>query len=153
MSTLIAIGYKDETTAAAAAEELVRLSVPLAVAPDDVAVVSVDPDGTYQATTRVSGSGRHGGSVFWLALLGALLFEPPGTPTGDVLQTTAVESPGARIAPSLDARVHRLLVPGASALFVRVDDGRGDVVCDAVERYGGQRLALSWGREVPDSAA
>src|SRR3954470_1597205 len=153
MPTLIAIGYGDETTAAAAGEEVVRLSAPLEIAPDDVAVVTVSPDGAYRATTRMSGPGRTGGSAFWLALFGALVFEPPGTPRGEAMRAVAEERLGARIGSGLAGQVRGLLAPGASALFVLVDEADAGLVLDALGRYGGRQLRASWGPGVPDPAA
>jgi uncharacterized membrane protein len=144
MRTLIVTGYQDETTAATAGEEVVRLSAPLEIAPDDVAVVTVDPDGAYRATTRMSGPGRAGGSAFWLALFGVLVFEPPGTPRGEAMRAAAEERLGTRIGSHLAGQVRGLLAPGASALFVLVDEGDAGLVMDALGRYGGRQLRASW---------
>jgi uncharacterized membrane protein len=143
--TLITIGYQDETTAAVAGEELVRLSAHLEVPPEDVAVVTVDPDGLYRATTRMSDSGRSGGTAFWLPLLGLLVLEPPGTPGSAAMRSVVEETVGMHIGPRFAGEVRELLAPRASALFVLVHDGDVDDVLDALGRYGGRRLQASWG--------
>ena len=45
MADLIAIGYDDETTAAAASEEVGRLTKDLIIQPDAVAVIVRDKEG------------------------------------------------------------------------------------------------------------
>ncbi len=51
MADLIAIGYPDETTAFAAAEEARRLAADLIIQPDAIAVIARDQDGSYHVTT------------------------------------------------------------------------------------------------------
>ena len=52
MSTLIAIGYPDETTATAAADEAERLAGDLIIQPDAIAVIRRDREGKYHVTTN-----------------------------------------------------------------------------------------------------
>ncbi|MGE5288949.1 MAG: hypothetical protein ACM3ML_17470 [Micromonosporaceae bacterium] len=47
MADLIAIGYPDETTAEAAAEEARRLARDLIIEPDAIAVISRDQEGKF----------------------------------------------------------------------------------------------------------
>ena len=59
MPTLLAIGYPDETTAAAAGDEARRLARDLHLEPEAVAVISRNEHGGYQVDTHhraVSGS-------------------------------------------------------------------------------------------------
>ena len=51
MADLIAIGYPDETTAFAAADEARRLAADLIIQPDAIAVIARDNDGSYHVTT------------------------------------------------------------------------------------------------------
>ena len=51
MADLIAIGYPDETTAFAAADEARRLAADLIIQPDAIAVIMRDQDGTYHVET------------------------------------------------------------------------------------------------------
>ena len=77
MADLVAIGYDDETTAAAAAEEVARLSEDLIIQPDAVAVIVRDADGRYHVTTNHHpvGAGATWG-MFWGLLFGILFFVP-----------------------------------------------------------------------------
>src|SRR5690348_18456810 len=52
MADLIAIGYPDEATAQAAADEARRLAKDLIIQPDAIAVVSRDSDGSYHVSTN-----------------------------------------------------------------------------------------------------
>src|SRR4051794_5588656 len=77
MADLIAIGYDDETTAAAAAEEVAQLAKDLIIEPDAVAVIVRDKDGKYKVTTshHPVGAGASYG-MFWGLLFGILFFVP-----------------------------------------------------------------------------
>ena len=77
MATLVAIGYPDETTAAAAAEEAERLARDLIIQPDAIAVVRRDASGKFHTTTShhpVRGGTSWG--MFWGFLFGLLFFVP-----------------------------------------------------------------------------
>jgi uncharacterized membrane protein len=52
MSDLIAIGYPDEATAQAAADEAHRLAKDLVIEPDAIAVIVRDSDGKFHVHTR-----------------------------------------------------------------------------------------------------
>jgi uncharacterized membrane protein len=54
MADLIAIGYPDETTAHAAADEARRLVAELIIQPDAIAVISRDKDGSTVLKTSLS---------------------------------------------------------------------------------------------------
>ena len=77
MSTLIAIGYPDETTATAAADEAERLAGDLIIQPDAIAVIRRDREGKYHVTTNhhAVGAGATWG-MFWGLLFGLLFFIP-----------------------------------------------------------------------------
>ena len=51
MADLIAVGYPDEATAYAAADEARRLAADLIIKPDAIAVIARDQDGTYHVQT------------------------------------------------------------------------------------------------------
>jgi uncharacterized membrane protein len=57
MATLIAIGYPDEATAAAAADEATRLVHDLIIQPDAIGVIVRDKDGSYHVQTSHHGVG------------------------------------------------------------------------------------------------
>jgi uncharacterized membrane protein len=150
MPTLIAIGYRDETTGAVAGEEVLRLSAQLEVPPEAVAVLTVDADGVHHTTTRVYGSGHRGGPIFWLALFGVLLFEPSGTPPNEAVRAAVEELVPSHIDLGFAGRVRKLLTPPASVLFALVDEADPDLLQGAVERYGGRALRASWGAVLPN---
>jgi uncharacterized membrane protein len=149
MPTLIVIGYRDETTAAVAGEEVVRLSAQLGVPPEAVAVLTVDAEGVYHTITRMHGSGTRGGSIFWLALFGVLVFEPSGAPGSGAIRTAVEEFALPRISPRFAGQVRELLVPPASALFVLIDEADPDPLLAAVDRYGGRTVREPWGAGLP----
>jgi uncharacterized membrane protein len=66
MADLIAIGYPDETTAAAATDEARRLAKDLIIQPDAIAVIVRDKEGSYhvQTTHHAVGTGAVWG-MFW----------------------------------------------------------------------------------------
>src|SRR4051812_22393439 len=77
MSTLIAIGYPDEATATAAADEAERLASNLIIEPDAIAVIRRDREGKFHVTTNhhaVGGGATWG--MFWGFLFGLLFFIP-----------------------------------------------------------------------------
>ena len=73
MADLIAIGYPDETTAEAAADEARRLAKDLIIQPDAIAVIVRDKDGSYHVHTNhhAVGAGATWG-MFWGMLYGLL---------------------------------------------------------------------------------
>jgi hypothetical protein len=77
MSDLIAIGYPDEATAEAAADEARRLAQDLIIEPDAIAVIVRDKSGDYHVHTRhhMVGAGATWG-MFWGLLFGLLFFIP-----------------------------------------------------------------------------
>jgi uncharacterized membrane protein len=149
MPTLIAIGYQDETTAAVAGEEVVRLSAQLGVPPEAVAVLTVDTDGVHHTITRVHGSGHGGGPIFWLALLGFPVFEPSGTPPSGAIRAAVEEFARPQLRQRFAGQVREILAPPASVLFLLVEDADPDLVLEAVKRYGGRTLRASRATGLP----
>ena len=77
MATLVAIGYPDETTATAAADEARQLAKDLVIEPDAIAVIIRDKEGKFHVTTShhaVAGGMTWG--MFWGLLFGMLFFVP-----------------------------------------------------------------------------
>ena len=72
MSDLIAIGYPDQATAEAAADEARRLAKDLIIEPDAIAVIVRDADGAYHVHTQhhIVGRGATWG-MFWGLLFGS----------------------------------------------------------------------------------
>ena len=77
MADLIAIGYPDETTAEAAADEARQLARDLIIEPDAIAVIVRDAKGDYHVHTHhhMVGRGATWG-MFWGLLFGVLFFVP-----------------------------------------------------------------------------
>src|SRR6516225_7993569 len=77
MADLIAIGYPDQATADAAAEEARRLARDLIIQPDAIAVIVRDEEGGYHVHTNhhLVGGGATWG-MFWGFLFGLLFFIP-----------------------------------------------------------------------------
>ena len=77
MADLIAIGYPDEATAEAAAEEARRLARDLIIEPDAIASIVRDREGRYHVHTshHPVGAGATWG-MFWGLLFGLLFFIP-----------------------------------------------------------------------------
>ena len=77
MADLIAIGYPNETTAEAAADEARRLARDLIIEPEAIAVIVRDSDGKYHVHTSHNpvGTGATWG-MFWGLLFGLLFFIP-----------------------------------------------------------------------------
>lgn len=127
MHELIAIAYRDETTADRAFDELQRSAEWLRIDPDAASVLICERDGSCRLTTS-----RHGGatthwSAFWGALLEALLDD--GRPT-------AIDGDSRR-------RLRSLLVPGTSMLLVAAAPPAKRSVLDALSQFGGDAVGCT----------
>ncbi|HEX5113903.1 MAG TPA: DUF1269 domain-containing protein [Pseudonocardiaceae bacterium] len=149
MAILVAIGYPDETTASAAADEVERLADDLIIQPDAVAVVRRDVNGRFHTTTNhasVAGGATWG--MFWGLLFGLLFFIPifgiaVGAGLGALLgkiQKTGVDA-------AFQKQVRDMLQPGTSALFLIIDKVTPDKAVDALSRFGGTVLKSSLSNE------
>lgn len=153
MSDLIAIGYDDETTAAAAAAQARELASDLIIQADAIAVIRCDAEGKYHVTTThhsVAGGATWG--MFWGLLFGMLFFVPVfgmalGAGFGALLGK--VEKTG--IDKGFQEQVRELLKPGTSALFLVVEKVTPDKAVDALSKYGGTVLKSSLSREAEDA--
>src|SRR5213595_2714603 len=123
MADLIAIGYDDETTAAAAAEEVDRLAKDLVIEPDAVAVIVRDQDGKYKVTTshHAVGAGATWG-MFWGMLFGLLFFIPVfGMAVGAGLGALMGKVTKTGIDREFQDQVREMLQPGTSSLFLVIE--------------------------------
>jgi Predicted membrane protein len=125
MSTLIAIGYPDETTAISAAEEARRLARDVTLEPEAIAVSSRNRDGRFQVSTNhhpVGGGASWG--MFWGLLFGFLFFIPVfGMAVGAGLGAVMGRVTRSGIDRQFRDQVRDMLEPGTSALFLVVDGG------------------------------
>ena len=120
MADLIAIGYPDETTAFAAADEARRLAADLIIQPDAIAVISRDREGSYHVTTshHLMTKGASWG-LFWGFLFGLLFFIPVlGMAVGAELGALMGKFAKTSIDRQFQDQVRDMVQPGTSALFL-----------------------------------
>src|SRR5436305_5744167 len=149
MADLIAIGYDDETTAAAAAEEVQSLSRDLIIEPDAVAVIVRDADGKYKVTTNHHpvGAGASYG-MFWGLLFGVLFFVPVfGMAVGAGLGALMGKIEKTGVDGEFQKQVRDLVQPGSSALFLVVEKVTPDKAVEGLRRYGGTVLKSSLSKD------
>ncbi len=123
MADLIAIGYPDETTAEAAADEARQLAKDLIIEPDAIAVIVRDKSGDYHVHTRhhLVGGGATWG-MFWGLLFGLLFFIPVfGMAIGAGLGALMGKVTKSGIDAQFQDQVRGMLQPGTSALFLMVE--------------------------------
>jgi uncharacterized membrane protein len=149
MAELVAIGYDDETTAAAAAEEVERLSQDLIIQPDAVAVITRDSEGKYRVTTNHHpvGAGATWG-MFWGLLFGILFFVPVfGMAVGAGLGALMGKVEKTGISKDFQDQVRGMVRPGTSALFLVVEKVTPDKAVEALSQYGGTVLKSSLSKD------
>ena len=145
MADLIAIGYPDQATAEAAADEARRLARDLIIEPEAIAVIDRDADGSYHVHTRHNpvGTGATWG-MFW----GLLFFIPVfGIAIGAGLGALMGKVTKSGIDKTFQEQVRGMLQPGTSALFLMVDKVTPDKAVEAMSKYGGTVLKTSLSKE------
>src|SRR5437868_7206944 len=145
MSDLIAIGYPDETTADAAADEARRLAQDLIIQPDAIAVIVRDKEGKYHTHTshHMVGGGATWG-MFWGLLFGLLFFVPVlGIAVGAGLGALMGKVEKTGIDREFQDQVKEMVKPGTSALFLVIDKVTPDKAIAAMQKYGGTVLKSS----------
>ena len=149
MADLIAIGYPDETTADAAADEARRLAQDLIIQPDAIAAIVRSEDGTYHVHTNHHAVG--GGAVwgmFWGFLFGLLFFIPVfGMAVGAGMGALMGKFAKTSIDKQFQDQVRGMLQPGSSALFLMVEKVTPDKAVEAMSKYGGRVLKTSLSKE------
>src|SRR6266481_2206542 len=149
MADLIAIGYPDEATAEAAADEARRLAQDLIIQPDAIAVIVRDADGSYHVHTshHPVGAGATWG-MFWGMLFGLLFFIPVfGMAVGAGLGALMGKLTKTSIDRQFQEQVRGMLQPGTSALFLMVEKVTPDKATEAMAKYGGTVLKTSLSKE------
>lgn len=145
MADLVAIGYPDETTAAAAEQEAERLSRDLIIQPDALAVIVRDKEGKYHVTTNhhsVAGGAWWGS--FWGLLFGLLFFVPVlGMAVGAGLGALMGKLEKSGIDKQFQEQVKDMVKPGTSALFMVLEKVTPDKAVAALSKYGGTVLKSS----------
>ncbi len=145
MADLIAIGYPDETTADAAAEEARRLAQDLIIQPDAIAAIIRDKDGSYKVHTNhhMVGAGATWG-MFWGFLFGLLFFIPVfGLAIGAGMGALMGKLTKSSIDKQFQEQVRDMLKPGTSALFLMLEKVTPDKAIEAMSQYGGTVLKTS----------
>jgi len=149
MAELIAIGYPDEATAEAAADEARRLSHDLIIQPDAIAVIVRDQEGKYHVHTShhpVSGGAVWG--MFWGLLFGMLFFIPVfGMAIGAGMGALMGKLGKAGINKEFEEQVRGLVQPGTSCLFLMVEKVTPDKAIEAMSKFGGTVLKTSLSKE------
>ena len=149
MADLIAIGYPDQATAEAAADEARRLAQDLIIQPDAIAVIVRDNDGSYHVHTNhhVVGGGATWG-MFWGLLFGLLFFVPVlGMAVGAGMGALMGKVTKSGVDKAFQDQVRGLLQPGTSALFLMVEKVTPDKAVEAMSKYGGTVLKTSLSKE------
>ena len=149
MADLIAIGYPDQATVDAAAEEARRLARDLIIQPDAIAVIVRDEEGGYHVHTNhhLVGGGATWG-MFWGLLFGLLFFIPVfgmaiGAGMGALMGKLAKTS----IDRQFQDQVRDLVKPGTSALFLMLEKVTPDKAVEAMSKYGGTVLKTSLSKD------
>lgn len=149
MADLIAIGYPDETTADAAADEARALARDLIIEPDAIASIIRTKDGRYHVHTshHAVGGGATWG-MFWGLLFGLLFFIPVfGMAVGAGLGALMGKVTKTGIDREFEEQVRGMLQPGTSALFLMVEKVTPDKAVEAMSKYGGTVLKTSLSKE------
>ena len=149
MSDLIAIGYPDEATAEAAAEEARRLARDLIIEPDAIASIVRDREGRYHVHTahHAVGSGATWG-MWWGLLFGVLFFVPVlGVAIGAGMGALLGKVTKTGVDRAFEEQVRGMLQPGTSALFLMVEKVTPDKAVEALSVYGGTVLKTSLSKE------
>ena len=147
MSTLVAIGYPDETTAEQAQKTVQELQSELIVQASQVAAISRDQKGDYHVHTNYGGEGTAGGAMwggFWGLLFG-LLFTIPwvGLALGAGMGALFGHFREKGIDKAFQKQVRDHLKPGTSALFLIAQQVTEDKAVAALEKYGGTVIKTS----------
>ena len=149
MADLIAIGYPDEATAEAAAEEARGLARDLIIEPDAIAAIVRDKEGKFHVHTShhpVSSGATWG--MFWGVLFGLLFFIPVfGLAVGAGLGALMGKITKTGIDKAFQDQVRGMLQPGTSALFLMVEKVTPDKATEAMAKYGGTVLKTSLSKE------
>ena len=149
MATLVAIGYPDETTATAAAEEAHRLARDLIIEPDAIAAIRRDVDGKFHVHTshQPVGGGASWG-MFWGFFFGIIFFVPfLGMAIGAGLGALMGKVAKSGIDKEFQDRVRDLVQPGTSALFLVLERVTPDKAVEALSRFGGTVLKSSLSKQ------
>jgi uncharacterized membrane protein len=139
---LVAIGYADMETAAAAMDELEHLACDVTIRRDEVATIVRDEHGTFKVETNaVTTGGDPSWAMLWTTLFATLFFAPVlRMPIGADLAPIVRKVEQAGVDPEFASRARDMVAPETSALFVLVKRLTPDELVSALEVYGGTVL-------------
>ncbi|MER7006149.1 DUF1269 domain-containing protein [Dactylosporangium sp. NPDC000555] len=151
MSDLIAIGYRDVSTADAARQKIMDLQRQGLITVRDAAVVEAGADGKVRLHQAASATavGAAGGAM-WGGLIGLLFFAPfLGMAVGAAAGAVAGKATDVGVDDKFMKDVGAALQPGSAALFLLIDQVTVDKVVAEMAPYqfGGQLLRSSLSME------
>ena len=152
MSDLIVIGYPDEATAEAAADEARRLARDLIIQPDAIAAITRDAEGKIHVHTQhhAVGTGAVWG-MFWGMLFGLLFFVPFfGLAVGAAMGALIGHFSNYGIDQSFIEQVRSKVTPGTSALFLLSSGVVTDRVAEAVKGQQFEIIQTNLSKEQED---
>jgi len=139
LATLLVIGYREEITAAKAAEEIRRLRQTLPINREAVAVVARDTSGVYRVETshHAVDDGASWG-MFWGLLYGLLFFVPEfGATVGTGLGGLFAKLEQSGVDRAFQQQARDMVAPGTSALFLVAERVEPEKVLTALAKFGG----------------
>jgi uncharacterized membrane protein len=149
MSTLIVIGYPDETTADKVFGELKQAQADYVVDLDDAAVIVHKADGKFDVHTGYNPVAQQTTwGFFWGALFGLLFFIPVfGIALGLGMGALMGAIEKSSIDKAFIEKVRGMVVPGTSAVFMVLRSATQDKFMTAIEPFGGTVLQTSLSEE------
>ena len=145
MSTLIVIGFDDESTAFSMRAELVKMQKEYLIEMEDVVVVTKDDDDKVKLhqAVNLTASGAVSGS-FWGLLIGFLFLNPiAGAAVGAGAGALGGKLADIGINDEFMKDLAETFTPGTSALFVLVRKATPDKVLDGLKGFKGKVLQTS----------
>jgi uncharacterized membrane protein len=149
MSSLIAVGFKDEFTADAVLLELRKLQKEHLIDLEDAAVVIRDKDGKVKIkqTQELTSAGALSGG-FWGLLFGFIFFNPLlGWAIGAIAGGVSGALSDIGIDDSFIREVGSTIEPNTSAIFVLVRRATPDKVLEDLSKFKGKVLKTSLSNE------
>jgi uncharacterized membrane protein len=144
VTTLIGIAFPDESTAAAAAEDVRWLALDVVMDANALAVASRDRAGAVHLTTSHGAPGEGRWGVFWVLLLASLLERGPDRPARS--HGRSKRRGAAALDDPFRGHLRDMLAPGTSVLFLAVEDLISDEAVRELTRLGG--VLVTWGLTV-----
>jgi uncharacterized membrane protein len=149
MSSLIAVGFKDEFTADAVILELQKLQQEHLIDLEDAAVVIRNKEGKVKIkqTQELTATGALSGG-FWGLLFGFIFFNPLlGWAVGALAGAVSGALTDIGIDDNFIRDVGSTITPGTSAIFVLVRQATADKVLEDLSKFEGKVLKTSLSKD------